>query len=366
VRQQVSQLSSSQETLTTLAADTGGTAFTDTNDFGGAFTKVQRDISAYYILGYSSTNPALDGRYRRIQVRLKRSDLKAEFRAGYYADRDFSHTSNADRRFAMQEQLMSQVSPTDLPVVMTANYFRIANDRYFVPLSLAIPGSAIPTSKEKITLDVLGYVRDERGYPVGQIRDTVTIPPASTATLANKQVQYQSAVTLPPGRFTMKVVVRENASGQTGSYETPITVPELNKSAVKVSSVVLSTQVQATTKSQPQNPLVRGGVEIVPSLTHVVQQGQHLYFYYEVYDPSTENGSPKLQTSLAFYRGKVNVMETPVVERTAVDVAARKAALFQFDVNAADFKPGLYTCQVNVIDEAGGKFAFPRLAFYVR
>jgi VWFA-related protein len=366
VRQQVAQLASSQETLTTLAADTGGTAFTDTNDFGGAFTKVQRDISAYYILGYSSTNPALDGRYRRIQVRVKRSDLKPEFRAGYYADRDFTHTSNADRRFAMQEQLMSQVSPTDLPVVMTANYFRIANDRYFVPLSLAIPGSAIPVSKNRITLDVLGYVRDERGYPVGQIRDTVTIPPASTATLANKQVQYQSAVTLPPGRFTMKVVVRENASGQTGSYEAPISVPELNKSAVKVSSVVLSTQVQPTTKAQPQNPLVRGGVEIVPSLTHVVQQGQHLYFYYEVYDSATENGALKLQTSLAFYRGKVKVMETPVVERTAVDVAARKAALFQFDVPAADFKPGLYTCQVNVIDEAGGKFAFPRLAFYVR
>lgn len=319
MRGQITQLASSQETLTTLAADTGGTAFTDTNDFGGAFTKVQSDISAYYILGYSSTNPALDGRYRRIRVTLKRADLKVEFRAGYYADRDFTHTSRA-----------------------------------------------IPTSKDKITLDVLGYVRDERGFPVGQIRDTVTIPPASADTLANKQVQYQSAVTLPPGRFTMKVVVRENASGQTGSYETPITVPELNKAAVKVSSVVLSTQVQPAARAQPQNPLVRDSVEIVPSLTHVVQQGQHLYFYYEVYDSAAQHGALKLQTSLAFYRGKVKVMETPLVERSAVDVPARKAALFQFDVPAIDFKPGLYTCQVNIIDEAGGKFAFPRLAFYVR
>lgn len=366
MRQQVTQLASSQETLTTLAADTGGTSFTDTNDFSGAFTKVQHDISAYYLLGYSSTNPSLDGRYRRIQVRLKRSDLKVEFRAGYYADRDFTHTSRADRQFAMQEQLMSQVSATDLPVVMSANYFRMAADRYFVPLSLAIPGSAIPASKEKITLDVLGYVRDERGFPVGQIRDTVTIPPASTATLASKQVQYQSSVLLPPGRFTMKVVVRENASGQVGSYETPITVPELKTAPVKVSSVVLSTQVQPATKARPENPLIRGGVEIVPSLTHVVQHDQHLYFYYEVYDPSSAGGSVKLQTSLAFYRGKVKVMETPVVERTALDATSRKAALFEFDVPATGFKPGLYTCQVNVIDEAGGKFAFPRLAFYVR
>lgn len=366
MRGQVAQLSASQETLTTLAADTGGTAFTDTNDFGEAFKRVQRDISAYYIIGYSSTNPALDGRFRRIQVRLKKPDLKAEFRAGYYADRDFAHTGRTDRQFAMQEQLMSQVSATDLPVVMSANYFRLSGDRYFVPLSLAVPGASIPVSKDKITLDVLGYVRDERGFPVGQIRDTVTIPAGSTATLANKQVQYQSAVTLPPGRFTMKVVVRENASGQIGSYETPITVPELNKAPVKVSSVVLSTQVQANTKGRADNPLIKAGVEMVPSLTHVVQRDQHLYFYYEVYEPATRDGAPRLQTSLAFYRGKVKVKETPIVERTVLDVANRKAAVFQFDVLAADFTPGLYTCQVNVIDEAGGKFAFPRVAFYVR
>jgi hypothetical protein len=250
--------------------------------------------------------------------------------------------------------------------MMTAHYFRLASDRYFVPLSLAVPGAAIPPSKDKVTLDVLGYVRDERGFPVGQIRDTVTIPPASAASLATKQVQYQSGVTLPPGRFTMKVVVRENSSGQIGSYETPIVVPELSRAPLKVSSVVLSTQVQASTKNRPDNPLIRGGQEIVPSLTHVVPKDQHLYFYYEVYDPSTANGGPRVQTSLAFYRGKVKVMETPVVERTAIDVANRKAALFQFDVPASNFAPGLYTCQVNVIDEAGGKFTFPRLAFYVR
>ena len=70
------QLNQSQETLTTLAADTGGRAFTATNDFGDAFARVQSDLSAYYLLGYQSTNPARDGRFRRIQVRLNRPDVK--------------------------------------------------------------------------------------------------------------------------------------------------------------------------------------------------------------------------------------------------------------------------------------------------
>jgi len=47
-------------------------------------------------------------------------------------------------------------------------------------------------------------------------------------------------------------------------------------------------------------------------------------------------------------------------------VEKRKATLFQFEVPGGSFEPGLYTCQVNVIDEAAGEFAFPRLVFYVR
>ena len=97
------QISQSQETLTTLAADTGGRSFTATNDFGDAFARVQRDLAAYYLLGYSSTNPARDGKFRRIQVRVNRPDLKAlniEARPGYYAGRSFTNTNESRPRSA--------------------------------------------------------------------------------------------------------------------------------------------------------------------------------------------------------------------------------------------------------------------------
>jgi hypothetical protein len=108
-------------------------------------------------------------------------------------------------------------------------------------------------------------------------------------------------------------------------------------------------------------------VQLLPNLTHVVGKDQKLFFYYEVYDPGQANGSgPQLRTSLAFYRGKVKVFETPVVERTAVDAPDRHAALFQFEVPASSFTPGLYTCQINIIDTVSGKFDFPRMLFAVR
>src|SRR6185436_8613985 len=170
---------------------------------------------------------------------------------------------------------------------------------------------------------------------------------------------------LPPGRFSVKVVVRENATGLMGTFEAPIIVPELKQAPMKVSSVVLSTQLQTvTTKGKSDNPLIRDGVQLLPNLTHVVGKDQKLFFYYEVYDPGQTNGStPELRTSLAFYRGKVKVFETPVVERTTIDVPDRHAALFQFEVPASSFTPGLYTCQINIIDAVAGKFDFPRILF---
>ena len=369
VAQQYDTLAASQDTLTSLAADTGGRAFTDTNDFGEAFARVQSDMSAYYLLAYSSTNPSRDGRYRRIQVRVKRDGYKVEARSGYYAERDFVHTSRGDRETQLQDQLFSAVSATDLPVMVTAGWFRMSADKYYVPVALAVPGYAVPVANEsdKVSLDVLGMVRDEQGRPLGRFKETLQLPAGTGKTLAGKQVLYQSGVTLPPGRFSVKAVVRENSTGLMGTYESAIVVPELKKETMKLSSIVIGTQMEQAARVKTDNPLVRDGVQLVPNLTHVVGRDQKLYFYYEVYDPSEAAGSPpQLRTSLAFYRGKVKVYETPVVERTTIDVPERHAALFQFEVPPDAFTPGLYTCQINVIDTVAGHFAFPRVMLFVR
>jgi hypothetical protein len=105
----------------------------------------------------------------------------------------------------------------------------------------------------------------------------------------------------------------------------------------------------------------------VPSVTHVVSTTQPLYFYYEVYDPAHgPQGDVRVLSSIAFFRRNTRRYETPLVEVKRVTNAARNAAVFELAVPAASLKPGLYTCQVNVIDDVGGTFTFPRLALLVR
>ena len=67
-----------------------------------------------------------------------------------------------------------------------------------------------------------------------------------------------------------------------------------------------------------------------------------------------------------FYRGRVKVFETQIVDRTKLDVADRHAALFQFEVPADSLKPGFYTCQINIVDTVAARFTFPRVELYVR
>ncbi|MFZ0814129.1 MAG: VWA domain-containing protein, partial [Candidatus Sulfotelmatobacter sp.] len=74
----------------------------------------------------------------------------------------------------------------------------------------------------------------------------------------------------------------------------------------------------------------------------------------------------RLLTNVAFYQGKVKAYESSLVELTELNARDRKAAVFQLDVPLTSLKPGFYTCQVNVIDDAAGHFLFPRLALLIR
>ncbi len=101
VANQFSSNFSSQELLSTLSTDTGGKAFFDSNDFGPAFQQVEHDTEAYYILGFHSSDPRRDGAFRHLTIKVNRSDVKLEYRPGYYAPADFQHQKTEDREQAL-------------------------------------------------------------------------------------------------------------------------------------------------------------------------------------------------------------------------------------------------------------------------
>ena len=370
-----------QETLVTLASDTGGRAFLDSNDFSQVYKGVQQDSSTYYLLGYHSTNPARDGRYRRISVKVNVSGAKIDFRRGYYAPADYRHSTKEDKEVQLQQELAAELPVTDLPLYLGAAYFRVEANKFFVPISLVVPGSQIPftrsSDRDKATLDVIGVVLDGEHHPLTSIRDTVKLAVDTSSEVRKKNVQYDNGLSLPPGKYHLKFVVRENETGRMGSFETDLAIPDLKSQPIKMSSIVLATQLRAAGKRAAPNPLIRDGQEIIPNVTHVFSAGQHLLLYYEVYDPGRASSEKPaegeqakngihLLTNVAFFRGKAQVFQSSLVELTDLNVRDRKAGVFQLDLPLNQLKPGFYTCQVNVIDDAAGRFLFPRVALLIR
>jgi VWFA-related protein len=396
----------SQDTLATLSTDTGGKAFFDSNDFSGIFSQVQKDSSVYYVLGFTSNNPAKDGRFRHLKVTVKRPDLKLDFRSGYYAGRDFEHLNRADREEQLEDELAAQLPRVDVPLYAGASYFRRDDSHYYLAVSLVVPGSQIPfvTEKDKdsATIDIIGEALESGKFPVGRLRDTVKLAVESTREVRRKNVQYNTGFLLASGSYHLKFVIRENRTGRMGSFETDVRIPDLRKSPMKMSSVVLSSlRVPATAKKAGVNPLVRDQMELVPNITHVFTPDQHLYLQYEVYDaakgkssapaaptapaepaPAAANqqeaakspaaaakparDSVRVLTSIEFIQGATKVYESKPVEANEVTAPDRKAVIFQMDLPLQSMKPGLYLCQVNVIDDVAGSFSFPRFPLLIR
>jgi len=384
----------SQDTLATISADTGGKAFFDSNDFSGVFSQVQKDSSVYYVLGFTSNNPLKDGRFRHLKVLVNRPDLKLDFRSGYYADRDFEHLNRADREQQLEDELAAQLPRVDVPLYAGASYFRRDDSHYYLAISLVIPGSQIPfvaeKDKDNATIDVIGQALAEGKIPVGSQRDTVKLAVESARQVRHKNVQYNTGFLLAPGNYHLKFVVRENQTGRMGSFETDIRIPDLRKMPLKMSSVVLSSlRTQSTAKKSNSNPLVQDQMELVPNITHVFTPDQHLYLLYEIYDPakgkipveqaaatqvekkdtdatkSTREGV-RILTSIQFMQGTNKVYESKALVANELTSPDRKAVTFQIDLPMQTLRPGLYLCQVNVIDDLAGSFSFPRFPILVR
>src|SRR5579864_7347988 len=283
-----------QEVMATLSSDTGGKAFFDSNDFAPAFAQVQRDTSAYYAIGFHSSNPARDGKYRKLTIKINRPGMKLEYRPGYYAPADFKHSGKEDRERELDEQLASDLPATDMAVYLDAMYFRLDENRFYVPVSLIVPGSQIPFvkggDKDKATLDIIGEVVDEVKRPIGSARETVKLNLDPSLQARQKNIEYTTSFNLPPGKYHLKFVVRENQTGRMGSFEADIALPEMKKIPLKMSSIVLASVRKPGKQETPpnQNPLIRDGQEYIPNISHVFRQDQHMYLLYEVYSPARE------------------------------------------------------------------------------
>jgi VWFA-related protein len=368
----------SQDTLYSLAKDTGGHAMFDYNDLSLGIAQAAQSVTSYYMLGYYSTHPANDGRFHRVRVSLRNASVgELTYRQGYFSDKEFAKFTAADKERQLEEALMLDNPVTDISIAMEVNYFQLNSAEYFVPVAVKIPGSELALARRRgaprTVIDLIGEVKDDFGITVQNVRDKLDIKLAddTAAQLATRPLLYETGFTLLPGKYVIKLLARDDETGRIGTYQASFAVPNLNREVQRVpmSTVVLSSQrvalsdalysVKQKTAAEAANPLVHDGQKLVPSVTRVFSKGRELYIFAQAYQRGSTTTQP-LMGFVSFYRGDVKAFETaPMMVTDGLDPKT-KAVPLRFSVPLDGFATGRYDCQVTIIDPTAGKIAFWR------
>jgi VWFA-related protein len=380
----------SQDTMYALAADTGGKALFDNNDLTRGIVQAQRAISDYYVLGYYTSNTALNGHFRKVKITFKNGlEASLDYRQGYYANKQFNRFTSTDKERQLEDALMLGDPVTELTIAMEINYFQLNRAEYYVPFVVKIPGRELALAKrsgaEHTLIDFVCEVKDDAGgMTVSNVRDDVNIKlsDASAAELASRPIEYDGGFTLSPGKYTIKFLARDDETGRIGTYQTTFTIPNLNKETrhVPISSVVLSSQkvdlkdalYNATkgkeeAKNEAANPLVENGRKLIPSVTRVFRQDHQLYVYLQAYQgssgpPTVNAGSPvppkPLIAFVSLYHEHKKVYETTPVKIVPYATSRLGRVPIRFEISLQSLAPGDYTCEISVLDPLAQKVSF--------
>ena len=366
----------SQDTLYSLAKDTGGKAMFDYNDLSAGIVQAVDAVDSYYIIGYYSTHIATDGKYRRVKIALNGGrDAQLAYSPGYFAEKNYATFNAAEKERQLEDALMLEDPITDIPIGMEINYFQLNRAEYFIPVSVKIPGSELQLAKrrgaQRTLIDIIGEIKDDSGYTQQNLRDKLDFELSNQEAdqLASSPIQYETGFTLLPGKYIIKLLARDTVTGRIGTYQAAFTIPNLEREEKRlpISTVVLSSQrirtgeelhtVKKAEAAQAASPLMFDGHKLVPSVTRVFSKTKDLFVFLQAYERKYESMQP-LVAYVTFYRGEEKAFETKPLAITEGIDPKTKAIPMRFTVPLQDLPPGRYDVQVSVLEPQGQKSAF--------
>ncbi len=292
------ELEDSRVALRRLAEDTGGVFFA-TNDFQGAFDQVVNRASSFYVLGYYSTNPRRDGKFRRVQVQVNEPNMHVAVRSGYAAASDGSSRrapapGPAASSQLVRDALSSKFPMSGLPLTMAAAPFREKGSTASVALVLEAPGSALETLERGGTfaapLQLLVAALDDRGAMKATDAKDIqfNLAPAVFSRVQQNGFRWLSRITLKPGTYQLRIAAA--GPSKQGSVWYDLEVPDFSDAALSISSLLISSAARFATPTLRPDPQLAGVLSGPPTASREFPAGDELTVFAEVYDNKPSEG----------------------------------------------------------------------------
>jgi VWFA-related protein len=291
------ELLQSQDSLRTISNETGGFAAVNRNDFSTTFARVVSENSSYYVLGYTSTDTRRDGRFRKIDIRVSRPGLEVRARKGYVAPkgRPASRTSvNEDTSAQLSAAMQSPVPISALGISVFAAPLKGSGNKASLLLAVEVDGAKLRfTQKDGVFADdveVAVLAVDDRG----EIRDggrdllNLRLRPETHALVSRSGTRILRRLEVPPGRYQLRVGVRDGGSGAVGSVLSDLDVPDFSKAALSMSGLLLTSASANRIPTANPDPDFSKVMPGPPVTLREFPQNDVLAVFAEVYDNLTK------------------------------------------------------------------------------
>ncbi|HUG81473.1 MAG TPA: VWA domain-containing protein [Bryobacterales bacterium] len=293
-----------------LSNPTGGKSAKNVLGLGRVLTAAADSLRGYYLLGYAPSDPDAEKQERKIRIEVNRSDVKLDFRKSYFEDTPFDRLFSTEKRIDLIHYVKYDVAFTDIPLTLAYDFFRGDDGKAALYASLGIHSGHLPVrpkKKSKLRFTLLAQARDVAGKQAPTILGHDIRLQASAGYIENFQQDPAAVLHVPikmdltPGDYEWKIVLRDEYTGDIGTYKTTLRLPDF--SGTEQSSSLLLTgcfavppAVSAKRDSAPLPEAQDGiggvladGRRFYIDSSHTYQKGDPLYLLYDLYEVQAQD-----------------------------------------------------------------------------
>jgi VWFA-related protein len=390
-----------------LAHDTGGFMVMNTNDLNFGFQKVLQDTEAYYLLAFEPVEPYRDGRFRKLEVRVKsHPDYKVRSSKGYFANDEKAEAKAAEKeekeRVKVEEEraknpekaakkentafnqraweaLGSLFPLRGIPVEMSVDFVDTGKGTAFALITAHLDVTGLKFEQVKgqhtATIDVLGTVFDEKGKPVDSFsqRLNMNLAPATYERVLQSGLVFNRRVTLKPGFYQVRLAALRAGNKQTGSTSDWVEVSDVSKKQLVLSSIFLTTEKETNylmAQLERKNKPAVENQEAAPIPTQVARRfkpGAAFDFSIFAYNAKPDGkGATDLVVQSQIFSGSKVIYASPLAKmELPADLKGENYAPYAARLSLDKFEPGAYELRMLVIDRVAKVSAKRTLNFVV-
>jgi len=319
----LTEMKQSQDSLRTLAEETGGFAAVNTNALDAAFSRIVDANSRYYVLGYYPPNHSRNGAFHKIEVRVKRPGLRVSARKGYASprgrtpsernrDEEAKRIRDAKRGTAnntsaeLREALNTPLQQSGLTFSVQAAPFRHSQKEASVALAIELDGERLQFAPQEngalftnnLELSFFGINQDGRAQRATRSELNLTLRPETYQRVKAGGLRANPRIMLEPGRYQIRIGARDSVASQVGTVFYDLQVPDFRKDPLMMSGLLLtaaSAQNAMTAQPDPGAPTLLPG----PATSRrTFPSDDTLTVFAEIYDNMSERQARQLEVTV--------------------------------------------------------------------